>query len=587
VLFIFSIAGTISLMRFGDVDIPKLLTVGVVVFGFAIALSGFESIAKSKTKFYHWLGVVLVTLTTSSIIILFVWFLILLANGELEAVLKGQQTKPPVATKVSTTVDSIVIDLEPLEKSTDTIEVKVSTGNVEFSPKDGSLQVEGNRITLSDLKMATVYTVRLVTKSRFGSRSKAVPVTSATRAVSLRLPKVGPDGEFMWGALYSGPVSLDGSITSTESSKIEFQRGRETWVYEGPVKDGKPDGTGKLLLVKQEPNAKCEDAREPRVCEAKCETAQFKNGLLVSGECELAFSHSEGYMNADGPIPNTGSYVGAIAEISGVAGTFELGPRLTVALQGNGIAVRNDGEVQEGTFKHGRLRYGAFFNREYEPRGIESSKVREFERTGPGILLLRDSFQFGPAGGSNKPTQGYQGRWTNGESGGYFELAKVDAAGQPTATGQLKPVAQDVFDCRNSENFGVADSFNEVEKKNGWGIHAFDGSKAYLRYIELRLERTGVAIQIYRNAGKLPVVHILLSSLETPGRESVIQVDDEKFSLERYAPQSRAPLVFAKLCGAKKITNHVSGTSEEVDGICSVLAVMMARTYYCDGRMKV
>lgn len=598
VLFLFGISAVVAAW---STDLTTLIVIAIFVFGFAVLLLGFERMARSKELFYKRLGAGLVTFTSLVVMTAFAWFIYLVATGQLKAVLAGLPPPQPVIRAISTTNNAIELTLDPLGSKYDKLDVRVWTvapgKRVEFR----NVRVTEDRVVLEELTQATVYHVMLSARRLIGSSSPPVERLLATPAVGFRLAK-DIDGSLSWDATYTGPVTTEHKLTAT-SAHIDYTRDDTVWRYTGPVVDGQPHGIGLLSLNPVKAGMSCATAPDGAMCPDHCRAAEFNAGVLVKATCTLSFERTQWYEDKTLVTSAKGSYQGEVGPAFSLSPSLELG-RHPASFAGRGILRTYEGEVLDGTwknsalhgpatarlrggelrqgiFENGRLKKGIYFDAAHTSGARDSSEVNMFERTGTGIYLAPDEFRFGGAGGSLHTREGLQGEWLPGSPTRSFQLTRLEATTKTPMGSALPPYQGDIFHCRYDETFGQWTAVRETLLAKNWEHRVHQSSDTQNNFASLHLRTTNVEIRIHRRKEGTPVIRMMFGNMQILQGGVDLQVDDERFAIDNQWHQPKAPFILAKLCRAKKLTNHFNDKSEDVTALCPILELMVAREYYC------
>jgi hypothetical protein len=598
VLFFFGISAVIAAW---DTDPATLIVIAIVVFGFAVLLLGFERIARSEDRFYKWLGAALVVFTSLVVLLAFAWFIYLAATGGLKAVLAQLPPPQPVIQAINATENAIELALDPLlARKYDKLEVRawiVAPGeHVEVR----NIKVTEDRVILEELAQATVYKLTLSTRRLFGSSSAPVERLVTTPAVNYRLAR-GSDGPLSWDATYTGPVTTDRKLTAT-SARIDYTRDSTVWRYQGPVFDGRPHGIGVLDLNPAKAAMICTSAPDDAACPDRCKMAKFDSGALVTATCTLRFERSQWYEGQERVTRGRGRYEGEVGPDYGPTRSFELGPHpasfsgqgilrteegevldgnwRNSALDGLAAARLREGDLREGVFENGRLKKGIYFDAAHQSGARDSSEVNMFERTGTGIYLAPKEFRFGAAGGSLYTREGLQGMWLASPVPS-FQLTRLEAFTKTPTGSSLPPYQGAVFDCRYDETLGLSPPVRETLLARNWEHRVNQSDDLRDNFALLHLRTTDVEIRIHRRREGTPVIRMMFGNTQILPDGIELQVDNERFAIDNQWHQPRAPFIFAKLCRAKKLTNHFNDKSEDITGLCPMLELMLAREYYC------
>lgn len=598
VLFLFGISAVVAAW---GTDLTTLIVIAILVFGFAVLLLGFERMARAEDVYFRRLGAGLVTFTSLVVVIAFAWFIYLAATGQLKAVLAGLPPPKPVIRAAHITEDAVELTLDPLTSKYDQLNVRVWIVAPGKRAEVRSFRITGDRVVLNELAQATVYQVTLSTRRLAGSNSAPVEQLFATPAVDFRLAKdvVGPLG---WDATYTGPVTTERKFTAT-SAHIDYTRDGAVWRYTGPVVDGQPHGIGVLNMNPSQAAMNCAAAPDVAMCPDRCRTAEFNAGSLVKAFCTLSFERTQWYEGQALVTRAKGSYQGEVEPDTSPSRILELG-RHPASFSGRGILRTDEGEVldgnwknsalngpataslrggelRQGVFENGRLKKGIFFDAVHMSGARESSEVNMFERTGTGIYLAPEEFRFGGTGGSLHTRDGLQGEWLPNSPTRSFQLTRLGATTRAPIGPALSPFAGAIFGCRYDETLGLSPPVREGLSAKNWEHRVSQSNDFRDNFASLHLGTTDVEIRIHRTKEGSPVVRLMFGNTQVLQDGVELQVDDESFSIDNQWHQPRAPFILAKLCRAKKLTNHFNGKSEDVSALCPMLELMLAREYYC------
>ena len=145
-------------------------------------------------------------------------------------------------------------------------------------------------------------------------------------------------------------------------------------------------------------------------------------------------------------------------------------------------------------------------------------------------------------------------------------------------------------DCVYKESFGQTDPLqSQGSNPDGWTLWTINHlpdkdefANGEPRY-EMRLanDKASIDIRAHRWTRHAAQVQVLL--FHDQGRQA-IQVDDETIPLNfEHGKQARAAYVLARLCAARQVKNVATGVSVGLSGVCPMISLMLARTYYCSG----
>ncbi|TPM13492.1 fibronectin type III domain-containing protein [Mesorhizobium sp. B2-3-5] len=616
-LLLFAIASVIA--GWSGNKLSTIILTVVVVFGFMIALLGFQRLATAKDGYYSKLAIALTSVVLVLIVALFGTVLIYLGTGYPPWLDRffGYETAPAPSASIdagSVSSTRIVLDLKPYLNPQAKIEVSVfENGGEQVVREPEGISAQITRYVLEGLKPASQYRIRLVAIARY-RQSLPTDLTRATNADRMPFAVLDHPGAV---AHYSGPLT-EKLIPESENGTVSFDDSGGAWAYEGPVHNGLLDGTGRMSFVPNEAEPACNDAALAilQVCNSTCSDVKFGGGQFKSATCELVLGNAV-WRQKDQQfgIDTAGAYSGGISP-GALDSQIRLGPyriafegsgvlasgKTTIdgnwhngALEGNGRMSLNTGEMRIGGFEQGNLKNGQVFGQPFslaEPNGSVPSDtlsydVAQFGPNGTAVRLASDGFAFGTIRNSDPRgpfIPGYEGKIT--DSG--FTLKRFDEA-HPAGRETHPTTDPKNRDCYYHETFGLDVSATDWSSK-GWQLntinHLPDSTDSPGdppdNEVTLDISPADIHVRSFRSRGAAADVRFWLgSNFQT---EQALDIGGSAITTNTInsAKQAQGALTFARLCSAKKVTNLTNGISADVTELCPIIAILFARTYYCD-----
>lgn len=603
-LLLFAVSSVIA--GWAGSKLGTIILVAVVVFGFMVALFGFERMSKARSGFYSRLGMFLATVTLVCILSLFITVLVYIGSGKpvwLDRFFGYAPANAPIAALDAGDIlhESAVLRVNPYFKEDAMIRIRVFQDDLDQPIKTEIVsQNVAKEYKITNLQPSETYNVRIDAKlgkrfSIFADSSFVTDALDTQREFNVNGNPVT--------AFYTGDMLANGTPNS-DLAKVRFSDGESigVWTYQGPVVNGQLDGIGELSFEYDDDfQYECYQNVLNRagmdICTPKCDSIAFEQGVLDEASCTLIFrearvSPSSGvftdkltsiYQGRVVAVEGSGFSINAPFEVSldgeGVLTTyFDDGFDLSVGTfennRLNGVAGRfsKKGKLEEGDFVDGELVFGNVYNHQLGGASRYSYQVAAAVPIGAVINLSPDGFEFGKARGSAFSLRsGFAGHF-KGDNFVLSDQVERSRDDREFSRAQLHPQS---VDCGNHEFFGRR--YDDSEWFHNRGIDVWKG---------LSYEETGLAIDV-----KTPNTYMRISMDDTIRVSAPIFSDIEAVVVDGHAFEPiilmrgladlRAPLIYTAACSANNVQFPSYETVRANSNFCEPMAVGLARAYYC------
>ncbi|MDM0001203.1 hypothetical protein QTI24_21530 [Variovorax sp. J22P240] len=571
---------------------------------------------QAKSPWWEWTGRVLFAVTATGVVLVVAAMFYAIFSGQWKRILEPQDPRPADATVKHKTADSIVLSVEPLYASYVSLQAKVwPLSDKKAEPKTyqcGPI-VKARDCVLGGLKMGTAYRIVLdvgwsIPFSFVQDTQASGSLEVATNAYQVPVPvngRIAAEGSNHWRAFYTGGLEVDLKGQDKNGQIIYQGPGHRDWTYVGGVRNGLPDGDGKLESGTRD--AACSE----QVCSGSC-AGNFVEGNLADVECKLALLNPRwarvepsdmGPMvtgfNAkyNGNITDGSAfYVGPFGADANGKGVLQEDARAddpsgkpTVRISGlwkgsqphgQATVLLPSGELREGEFADGSLVKGTtHFSISHfiadAPAGRHSSEFFQRHQSGMGIYLGTNDFRLGSSGGSAYPDDGKIAGSANSQ---VFVLTTPEVHQKPfrQVAGQTKA------DCSRYRGFDLLpDSTGRGEGPQRWHLRAEVNSDGDEFMLELPASR--VAIHVFVHGTAAPRVLVSLGNQDATQR--ILEVSDgtrtRSFDLAPPWTEARSLMVLASLAYGKQLKNLATGLEENIENLQPLIVLLLSRVYAC------
>lgn len=615
-LFLF--AASALIVGWAGGSLATLILMACVVFAFAIAVLGFDRLARNAKGFYAVLAGFFITVLGVSILTLFVTVLIYIGTGWppwLDRILKlGAPPPAPVASVYTVEPDALTFALVPYSDDTTTIAAKLTlAGANDTAVVKQEVPGSATAVTFTDLVPGRRYILQLVAQSA-GRSSEVTALERYTHARDNELVTSLIKGT----ARYTGEVTQEGQFSS-QNGKIDFRLPNWPIVFRftGEVANGVPR-EGQLEFVADGGEVDfCGDQEQlpTRTCAGgKCSRVSFGDEGLVSATCDMQIAWVP-VMTSLGEYRKVqrGRFIGSLSGSSAdSAGNFVamVGPfpavfsghgELTFGeaavyegiwkdglLDGPGRLKLGD-EINDGIFAMGQLVTGSVYNRSFSP----SYRV-SFDTAGPntphpkGIVLTDTSFSLGTPTGTGIHSPGYSFSPAQEEQpAALWHTSDNDQSDRTHSS-----LASNDPDCLDDEAFGLdrrslypdnilVVSLNRIPENGSYFSAGEPRSDLVIEF-----EPIGLRVSLERWKDQPAKVRFVVDGQlgdDLSNQRIAIDGRETFFEGTNGDAQIQAPLALARLCEARELTNLRTQKKMVVPpSMCHAIATALAATYHCD-----